>query len=137
MQNFSFFGFAWRILFAVALVLLTFNPTGHSYFHWVRSGFPSFTPVQAVLGIALLILWIFLWRSMMQAIGILGLMLTAALTAALVWLFASWGWFDVSNTTTMSWVVLLALGLILGVGMSWAIVRHELTGQAAVDEVEH
>jgi hypothetical protein len=36
----------------------------------------------------------------------------------------------------MAWVVLIALGLILGVGMSFAILRRELTGQATVDEVD-
>ena len=36
----------------------------------------------------------------------------------------------------MTWVVLIALGLILGVGMSWSIVRRELTGQASVDDVD-
>lgn len=136
MDNFSIAGFAWRIAFAMLLVLATFNPAGYSYFHWVRGDFPSFTPAQAVIGIALLVLWIFLWRSMMQAIGTLGLALMAALTAALVWLFVSWGWLDLTNATTMTWVVLVALGLILGVGMSWAIVRQKLTGQASVDEID-
>jgi hypothetical protein len=59
-DNFSIAGFAWRIAFALAMVFATFNPAGYSYFHWVRGNFPSFTPAQAVLGIALLILWIFL-----------------------------------------------------------------------------
>jgi hypothetical protein len=136
MDSFSITGFAWRVVFAVTLVLVTFNPAGYSYFHWVRGNFPSVTPAQVVLGIALLVLWIFLWRSMMQAIGKLGLLLMVALTAALVWLFVSWGWLDVSNATTVTWVVLVALGLILGVGMSWAIIRRELTGQASVDEIE-
>jgi hypothetical protein len=137
MDTFSIAGFAWRIAFALAMVLLTFNPAGYSYYHWVSGNFPSFTPVQAVAGIALIVLWIFLWRSMMQAIGTLGLVLMAALTAAFVWLFVSWGWLDVSNATTMTWVVLIALGLILGIGMSWAIIRRELTGQASVDEIEN
>jgi ABC-type sulfate transport system permease subunit len=53
-----------------------------------------------------------------------------------VWLFVSWGWLDARNATTMTWVVLVALGLILGVGMSWAIIRRELTGQASVDEID-
>ncbi|MGH8249153.1 MAG: DUF6524 family protein [Steroidobacteraceae bacterium] len=136
MDNFSFTGFLWRVVFALVLVLATFNPAGYSYFHWVRENFPSFTPARAVLGIVLLILWIFLWRSMMQAIGFLGLALMAVFTAALVWLFVSWGWLDVRNATTMTWVVLVALGLILGVGMSWAIVRQKLTGQASVDEID-
>ena len=135
MDGISIGGFAWRIGFAMLLVLATFNPSGHSYFHWVAGDFPRVTPPQAVLGIALLVLWIFLWRSMMQAIGTLSLVLMAAFTAALVWLFVSWGWLDVRNATTMAWVVLVALGLILGVGMSWAIVRRDLTGQASVDEV--
>ena len=135
-ERFSIAGFAWRIAFALALVLLTYNPAGFSYFHWLRGNFPSVTPAKAVIGIALLILWIFLWRSMMQAIGTLGLVLMAALTAALVWLLVSWGWLDVTNARTMAWVVLIALGLILGIGMSWAIVRQELTGQASVDEID-
>ena len=136
MDSISITGFAWRLAFALALVLATFNPSGFSYFHWVSGNFPSFTPAQVVLGIALLILWIFFWRSMMQAVGTLGFLLMVAFTAALVWLFVSWGWLDVGNATTMKWVVLVSLGLILGVGMSWAIVRKELTGQASVDEID-
>ena len=136
MNNLSIAGFFWRVAFALVLVLATFNPAGYSYFHWVRGEFPSIGPGQAVVGIVLLILWIFLSRSMMQAIGILGLLLMTAFTAALVWLFVSWGWLDVTNATSMSWVVLIALGLILGVGMSWAIVRQKLTGQASVDEID-
>jgi thiol:disulfide interchange protein len=136
MERINLAGLLARIAFALLLVGLTFNPAGWSYFHWVRDGFPSITPLEAVAGIALLILWIFLWRSMIQAIGVLGLVLMAALTAALVWLFVSWGWLDVGNATTMTWVVLVALGLILGVGMSWAIVRRQLTGQASVDEID-
>lgn len=136
MNNISIAGFLGRVAFALALVLATFNPAGYSYFHWVREEFPSVTPAQAVVGIVLLILWIFLSRSMLQAIGLLGLGLMAAFTAALVWLFVSWGWLDVSNAATMSWVILVALGLILGVGMSWAIIRQKLTGQASVDEID-
>jgi len=136
MNGISITGFFARVAFALLLVLATFNPAGYSYFHWVRGEFPSVTPAQAVVGVVLLILWIFLSRSMMQAIGILGLLLMTAFTAALVWLFVSWGWLDVANATTMSWVVLVALGLILGVGMSWAIIRQRLTGQASVDEID-
>jgi hypothetical protein len=32
--------------------------------------------------------------------------------------------------------VQVALGLVLGVGMSWAIVRQRLTGQASVDDID-
>lgn len=121
---------------SLLLVLLTFNPAGFSYYHWVKQGFPSFTPPQVVVGILLLILWIFLWRTMMQAVGVLGLLLMAALFAAMVWMFVTWGWIDVGNATSMTWVALVILGLVLGIGMSWSIIRRELTGQASVDEIE-
>jgi len=135
MEKFEFTDFVVRLLFALALVVLTYNPTGLSYYHWVAEVFPKIQPLQAVAGLALLILWIFLWRSMMQALGGLGFVLMAAFTAAIVWLIASWGWLDVRNTTTLTWVVLSGLGVILGIGMSWSIIRRQLTGQASVDEV--
>jgi hypothetical protein len=137
MDKFSLGGFALRLVAALALVLLTFNPSGFSYFHWIRQGFPSVQPLAAVIGILLLILWIFLWRSMMQAIGVLGLVLMVALCAAIVWLLVSWGWIEVGSTTVMTWIVLVSLGLILGIGMSWSIIRRELTGQASVDEIDN
>ena len=34
---FTIGSFAWRLLFTLAVVLLTFNPTGYSYVHWLRS----------------------------------------------------------------------------------------------------
>ena len=136
MEEFDFLGFFWRLLFAMALVLLTFNPTGHSYYHWLADGFPSIQPLEAVAGILLLIGWVFFVRSTLAAIGTLGLVLLAALFAAIVWWLVSQGWLDVSNRSAMAWVVLVMLGLMLGVGMSWSHIRRRLSGQAAVDRVD-
>jgi hypothetical protein len=136
MEEFDFLGFFWRLLFAMALVLLTFNPTGHSYYHWLADGFPSVQPLEAVAGILLLIGWVFFVRSTLAAIGTLGLVLLAALFAAIVWWLVSQGWLDVSNRSAMAWVVLVMLGLMLGVGMSWSHIRRRLSGQAAVDRVD-
>jgi len=136
MQGISLGGILVRIAVALLLVVATFNPTGYSYFHWVRDAFPSVAAPQAVVGILLLILWIFLWRSMMQAVGKLGLVLMAALFAAMVWMFVGWGWIDPGNANVMTWVALVVLALILGIGMSWAIIRRDITGQASVDDVD-
>jgi ABC-type sulfate transport system permease component len=46
------------------------------------------------------------------------------------------GWLDPGDRSTMAWVVLLILGVVLGVGMSWSHVRRRLTGQASVDRVD-
>jgi glucan phosphoethanolaminetransferase (alkaline phosphatase superfamily) len=136
MEEFDFLGFLWRMLFALALVLLTFNPTGHSYYHWLADGFPSVSPAEAVAGILLLLGWIFFVRTTLSAIGTVGIVLMAALFASIVWWIVSKGWLDVGNRSTMAWIVLLALGLMLGIGMSWSHIRRRLSGQAAVDRVD-
>lgn len=136
MDEFGFKDFLWRLVFSVALVLVTFNPTGHSYYHWLADGFPSVQPLEVVAGIALLGAWIFFVRSTMAAIGTLGLVLLLALFSAIVWWVVSQGWLDVSNRSAMAWVVLLILGLVLGIGMSWSHVRRGVTGQASVDRVD-
>jgi len=136
MDEFSFSGFLWRLVFSVALVLLTFNPTGHSYYHWLLDGFPSITPGEAVAGIVLLGAWIFFVRSTLAAMGALGVGLLLALFASIVWWVTSRGWLDLGNRNAMAWVVLGVLGVVLGVGMSWSHIRRRISGQASVDRVD-
>ncbi len=136
MDEFKFTGLLWRLAFSLALVLLTFNPSGFSYFHWLGDGFPTIQPLKAVIGILLLAGWVFFVRSALLALGKIGLTLVVALFAAIVWWMAHNGWLQLSNRSTMAWVVLCILGLVLGIGMSWAHIQRRISGQAAVDEVE-
>ncbi|HSW33243.1 MAG TPA: DUF6524 family protein [Steroidobacteraceae bacterium] len=136
MDEFSFSGFLWRLVFSVALVLLTFNPTGHSYYHWLLDGFPSITPGEAVAGIVLLGAWIFFVRSTLAAMGALGVGLLLALFASIVWWVTSRGWLDLGDRNALAWVVLGVLGVVLGVGMSWSHIRRRISGQASVDRVD-
>ena len=136
MDEFSFSGFLWRLVFSVALVLLTFNPTGHSYYHWLLDGFPSITPVEAITGVVLLGGWIFFVRSTFAAMGALGVGLLLAFFASIVWWVASRGWLNLGDRYAMAWVVLSALGVLLGVGMSWSHIRRRISGQTSVDRVD-
>lgn len=136
MDEFSFSGFLWRLVFSVALVLLTFNPTGHSYYHWLLDGFPSVTPGEAVAGVALLGAWIFFVRSTFAAMGALGVGLLLALFASIVWWVTSRGWLNLGDRYAMAWVVLGVLGVVLGVGMSWSHIRRRISGQTSVDRVD-
>ena len=136
MDEFSFSGFLWRLVFSVALVLLTFNPTGHSYYHWLLDGFPSITPGEAVAGVVLLGAWIFFVRSTFAAMGALGVGLLLAFFATVVWWVTSRGWLDLGDRNAMAWVVLGVLGVVLGVGMSWSHVRWRVSGQTSVDRVD-
>lgn len=129
-------GFALRAALALALVLLTFNPSGYSYVHMLSSGFPQVTPLEIVLGIVLLIAWIVYLGATLKSIGVFGMMLAFALFAALIWLVVSWGWVTLSDTHVITWIGLVILALILAIGMSWSHLYRRWTGQATVDEVD-
>jgi hypothetical protein len=132
----TFRGFALRAVFAVLLVLLTFNPSGYSFVHMVANGFPQITPTEAVCGILLVIGWIVFLSATLRAIGLIGMLLALALFAALVWLIVSWGWISLQDRDAMTWLGLVVLAFILAIGMSWSHLYQRWTGQATVDEVD-
>jgi hypothetical protein len=124
-----------RVLFAAALVLSTFNPTRHSYIHWIADDFPQVTPLQAVAGVALLIGWVVHLRATLRSLGALGVLLILAFLAAVVWLLASWRWLRFEEGGVLEWVILAVVSIVLGIGMSWSHVRRRMSGQADVTDV--
>lgn len=136
MEKLTFTGFLLRAAFALTLVLLTYNPSGHSYVHMLQAGFPAVTPLEAVLGILLLIGWFVFLRATLSSIGPLGMLLALALFAAVIWLIVSWGWVKLSNTGAIVWISLVVLSLILAVGMSWAHLYRRWSGQATVEDTD-
>jgi hypothetical protein len=135
-ERLSIGGFLIRAVFALALVLLTYNPSGYSYVHMLQEGFPRVTPLEAVLGILLLIGWVVFLAATLRALGIVGMTLALALFAALIWLVVSWGWVKLSDTSAILWIALVVLALILAVGMSWSHLYQRWSGQATVDDVD-
>jgi len=136
MESLSVAGFFLRLGMTVVLVFATYNPSGHSYAHWVVRQVTSPTPLLALAGLVLLIGWIVFLRATLRAIGIGGLLLTGAVMATVVWLVVDWGWLDPHNTTAMAWVMLVALSIMLAIGVSWSHLQRRLTGQADVEEVD-
>ena len=127
----SFLG---RWIFALALVMGTYNPTQWCYYNWATAESTTFGPIVAIVGIALLICWIIFIRATFMSMGWLGIMLGAALFGCVVWLFVDQGWISLDSEGTITWVVLLILSLLLAVGMSWSHIRRRLSGQFDVDE---
>ena len=136
MQNFSWPSLFIRISFAFVLVFVTFNPTGYSYFHWLKSVFPSLTPYVAIAGIGLIIGWAMFIRATLRSLGPVGIVLAFLLQACLVWLFIDLGWFDWKNMDAMAWLALVILSVVLGMGMSWSHIRRRLSGQVDTDDVD-
>jgi len=127
----SFLG---RWLFALALVLGTYNPTQWCYYSWVTAESTTFGPIVAIVGIVLLIGWIMFIRATFMSMGWLGIVLGAALFGCVVWLLVDQGWLNLESEGMIAWVVLIILSLILAVGMSWSHIRRRLSGQFDVDE---
>lgn len=136
MRNLSIGGVIGRFLASLILVVATFNPTGISFIGWIAGDFPHLQPIQLVVGILLLALWLFFLHATWRSLGTLGVALGVAFFAAMVWLFTSWGWFSLSNHTALAWVLLMMLALLLTLGLCWALVQARVSGQAVVEEVK-
>ena len=135
MQRMSLAGLIGRFLASLALVVATYNPTGYSLIGWVGSAFPHVQPLQAVVGIILLGFWLFFVHATWVSLGTIGVTLGLAFFAAVIWLVTSWGWLSLSNHGALTWVVLLVVASLLTLGISWAVIRARLSGQAVVEEV--
>ncbi|WP_053982132.1 DUF6524 family protein [Marinagarivorans algicola] len=135
MQELTWLRFSIRLFFAFTLVFATFNPSGYSYFHWVKATLPTFTPYIALAGIALVIGWAMFIRATIRSLGPIGVILAALLQGCLVWLFIDLGWFDWQNISLMAWVGLSITAIILALGMSWSYIRRRLSGQIDTDDV--
>lgn len=129
-------GIGFRFLFALVLVLCTYNPSGYSYFHWVHNNLHSLTPYIALAGLALIIGWVIYLKATLNSLGLLGVLLTGAFFACLVWLFVYWKILDLHNTSAMAWVVEILLAILLALGMCWSHFSRRLSGQIDVDEID-
>lgn len=131
-QGISWSGIIVRIVLAIALVLATYNPSGHSFYHWLTEPPAGITAIKALLGVLLLIGWAVSLRTVFVALGWLGVILGAAFLAALAWVFVEQRWLDLDTPTAFAWLALLILGTVLGLGLSWSLIRARLTGQVEV-----
>ena len=129
-------GFLLRFLFALLLVMLTYNPSEYSYFHWLKNNFSSFDPLLALAGISLIIGWVIYLRATLRSLGFIGLTLAALFFAAILWLLIDWGWLGLENVTVMNWVILILISAVLAVGISWSHFRRKISGQVDADDVD-
>ncbi|MFN7979022.1 MAG: DUF6524 family protein [Vicinamibacterales bacterium] len=128
----SFSGALVRIALALVLVYATFNPTGYSLFHWITAAPVAVTPGKVLALIALAIGWLICLRTAFIAMGRLGLALGVALFAVLVWFLVDHDLVSLSGSGIV-WVGLTVVGLLLGLGLSWSLLRAKATGQIEVN----
>ena len=133
-QGISWGGVGLRIFFATLLVMATYNPTPWSYYDWVIYSFEKFNVMVVLAGVILLIGWAIYIRATLRSLGTIGLVLAFAFFGTLLWLIIDWGLVSVENVAAVTWIVLIIMSLVLGIGMSWSFIRRSMSGQADVDD---
>lgn len=135
-KEFTWVSFLLRLLGALVLTFATYNPSGHSYLHWVVEHFPSFNVYMAPVGIALLIGWVVYLGATGRSLGPLGVILATAFFGTLIWLVVDVGIIPADSVEAITWLILVVISIVLATGMSWSHIRRRLSGQADVDDVE-
>ena len=125
-------GMILRILFALAIVVATWNPTGYSYVQWALIDTSTFDATKALVGVLLLAAWLMCIRATWVSLGLMGVILAAIVIGVFVWWLLSMGIVS-SDQRTMQWIGVIAIGVVLGIGMGWSLFRAKATGVVETD----
>ena len=131
-------GFFWRFVGALVLVLGTFNPSGHSGYHWIATAVAEsrFGPTQLIVFALLAIGWVVFMIATLRALGTLGVALAVLLLGGIIWLLFDIGLLQSHSASAITWIALVCLAGVLAVGMSWSHIWRRLTGQVNVEDVD-
>lgn len=129
-------GFILRWLFAFVLVAATYNPTSWNYVSWASANFSNQLPLVLLFGLLLVVGYVIYVNATLRSIGLFGMLLSLAVVAALVWFLWQQGWLSLENARLNTWLGLIVISAILGIGMTWSIVSRRLSGQIDVDDTD-
>jgi len=128
--------FLTRWLFAFVLLAATYNPTPYNFVQFATTQGQTQLPLVVLCGLLLFVGYVIYLRATLRSIGAFGMLLVLALIGAILWVLWDYGLLDLSNPQLATWIGILALSLVLGVGLTWSIIRRKLSGQADVDDVD-
>lgn len=116
-----------RLVLAFALVHITYNPEGLSYYHWaLRPWWDGFFgkgklagphSLKAFVGVLILGGWFLFLRATRRKIGALGILLTIAFFATFGWVLSDYGLFPKMGSSMLQHLLLLVLSLVLSLGV--------------------
>lgn len=129
-------GFILRWAFAFILLAVTFNPTRYNFIRWASENWRDQMPLTALFTIVLIIAYAVYLRATFRSIGPIGMGLIIALVGALIWVLIDWGVLSLENRSLNVWLGIVLLSVVLGIGLSWSLVRRKLTGQVDIDDVD-
>lgn len=133
-RGFNFAGFMIRWILALLLVFSTYNPSGYSWYHWLTEAETKIDPLIALAGVLLLIGWVIYVRASARSLGVIGALLALALFGTLVWALIHYQVVSLSNTTLLTYIVLVVISAVMATGLSWSHIRRRMSGQLDVDD---
>ncbi len=129
-------GIILRWLGAFLLLSATYNPTQINFTRWAEANWQTQMPLTLLLGLLLGVGYMIYIGATLRSIGTFGILLVGAIVAALVWVLIDYQILTLQNPSLNLWLGILALSVVLGIGLSWSIIRQRISGQATVDEVQ-
>ncbi len=93
------------------------------------------TALKFLAGVVLAIGWVVVLQATRRSIGLTGAALALALCGGLIWLLVEQHLVSPTGSAAIAHIALVAIGLVLGAGMSWSLLSRRLTGQVDTDQV--
>lgn len=125
-----------RMVVTAIAVFSTYNPSGHSVFHWISNHENPGNAWVVLVAIIFLLIHIALLIATWKALGKVGTLIVMVLFGALIYLSLQEGWVSTGNMESLQWLGLILYSGFLGVGLSGAILWRRATGQLVTDEAD-
>jgi hypothetical protein len=134
LHEFGFVSWFMRFLAGLFVVLGSYNPYGLSYYDWVTAGV-GMTPLKMMVGIALLILHFVAILASVRSLGPVGIGLVTALFASAAWVLIDRRLLDIEDPRVFQFTLLVILGGVYGIGLSFSHIRARISGQYDSNDV--
>lgn len=129
-------GMLLRWVFAFLLLAASYNPTQWNYLRWAGANYETQLPMTVLAGLLLLVCYVIYLRATLRSIGVIGMALVLAIAAAALWVLYDYDWLTFGDSAVNTWLAILVLSAVLGIGLGWSHVRRALSGQADMDDVD-
>lgn len=128
--------FLLRWIAAFALLAGIHNPTGWAYLRWSRAAWDSHPLAVALAGAALGGALLLALRATLRAIGLFGVMLTAAVVATAAWVLHDMRLLALGGEEARVWTGLVALATAIAIGLWWRDLRRRLEPAVGAEAAE-
>ncbi len=123
--------FLLRWIAAFALLAASYNPTDWNYLRWSLAAWETYPLAVGVAGALLAAAFFVALGATLRAIGLFGVMLTAAIVATAAWVLHDLRLVAIDGTAAQTWTGIVALSLAMAVGLWWRDLRRRLAAEEA------